>query len=54
MAEASAGVADDQPLMNIGRPLASGRASRLVEIMASLKEAEEQELTDEPATRGDA
>ena len=44
LAEASAWVANDEALMNIGRPLARGRVSRLVEIIAALKEAELEEM----------
>jgi hypothetical protein len=40
LAEASAWIANDEALMNLGRPLAHGRVSRLVEIMAALREAE--------------
>jgi hypothetical protein len=44
LAEANAWIANDEALMNMGRPLARGRVSRLVEIVAALKEAE----LDEP------
>jgi hypothetical protein len=40
LAEAQAWLANDEPLMNIGKPLASGRVGRLVEILNSL-DAEE-------------
>jgi hypothetical protein len=43
LAEASAWIANDEALMNIGQPLARGRVSRLVEIIAALKEAELEE-----------
>jgi hypothetical protein len=46
LTEASAWIANDEALMNIGQPLAKGRVSRLVEIIAAAKEEEEQE----PAT----
>jgi hypothetical protein len=36
-------VVNDEALMNMGEPLPRGRVSRLVEIMAALKEAEEEE-----------
>jgi len=40
LAEARAWLANDEPLMNSGRPLAAGRVGRLVEILARL-DAEE-------------
>ncbi len=40
LAEAQAWLANDEPLMNIGKPLAAGRVGRLVEILKSL-DAEE-------------
>jgi hypothetical protein len=43
LAEASAWLANDEALMNIGQPLARGRVSRLVEIIAAIKEAELEE-----------
>ena len=46
LAEANAWIANDEALMNIGQPLARGRVSRLVEIIATLKESDEEE----PAT----
>ena len=39
LAEASAWIANDEALLNLGQPLARGRVSRLVEIIAALKEA---------------
>jgi len=36
-------IANDEALMNIGQPLARGRVSSLVEIIAALKEAELEE-----------
>jgi len=44
LAEASAWLANDEPLMQIGRPRASGRLARLVEILASRQEDEESLL----------
>jgi hypothetical protein len=41
LAEAVAWIANDEPLMNAGRPLAGGRAARLVEILAARQEDEE-------------
>ena len=43
LSEANAWIANDEALMNIGQPLARGRVSRLVEIIATAKEAEEEE-----------
>jgi hypothetical protein len=36
-------VVNDEALMNMGEPLPRGRISRLVEIIAALKEAEQEE-----------
>jgi hypothetical protein len=43
LAEASAWIANDEAMMNMGQPLAKGRVSRLLEIIAAAKEAEEPE-----------
>jgi hypothetical protein len=40
LAEALAWLANNEPLMNIGKPLASGRVGRLVEILESAYEEE--------------
>ena len=49
LAEAAAWIANDEALMNIGQPLATGRVSRLVEIIAALKEVEEEDpASDKP------
>jgi hypothetical protein len=42
LAEAQAWVANDEAMMNNGRPLAAGRVGRLVEILAAM--AEERDL----------
>jgi hypothetical protein len=44
LVEACAWLANDEPLMNAGRRLASGRIGRLVEILASKQEDEESLL----------
>ena len=44
LAEALAWIANDEPLVNAGRSLASGRTARLVEILASRQEEEESLL----------
>jgi hypothetical protein len=46
LAEAEAWVTNDEPLMNRGQPLAGGRVSRLVEIIAALEEEAELEKPD--------
>jgi len=43
LAEAHAWLANDEPLMNAGRPLPSGRVARLVDIVAAITEEEEEE-----------
>jgi len=43
LSEAHAWLANDEPLMNAGRPLPGGRLGRLVDIMAAIKEEEEAE-----------
>ena len=43
LAEARAWLANDEPLMNAGRPLPSGRVARVVHIIAAIGEEEEQE-----------
>ncbi|MFL4977370.1 MAG: hypothetical protein ACJ8FV_02755 [Xanthobacteraceae bacterium] len=44
LAEANAWLANDEPLLNAGRPLATGRVGRLVELLALLQEDEESLL----------
>ncbi|MGY4567367.1 hypothetical protein GPL21_14300 [Bradyrhizobium pachyrhizi] len=43
LAEAQAWLANDEPLMNDGRPLATGRARELVDILTELESAEDDE-----------
>jgi hypothetical protein len=43
LAEAHAWLTNDEPLMNAGRPLPSGRVARLVDIVAAITEEEEEE-----------
>src|SRR5262249_32378662 len=43
LAEAHAWLANDEPLMNAGRPLPRGRVARLVDIFAAIGEVEEQD-----------
>jgi hypothetical protein len=49
LAEAHAWLANDEPLLNAGRPLPGGRVARLVDILAAISAEEE---ADEPALRG--
>jgi uncharacterized membrane protein YkvA (DUF1232 family) len=42
LAEARAWLANDEPFINTGRPLATGRVARLVEMIAALEEEEEE------------
>jgi hypothetical protein len=43
LAEAHAWLANDEPLMNAGRSLPSGRGARLVDIIAAINEEEQEE-----------
>ena len=43
LAEAQAWLANDEPLMNAGRPLATGRARELVDILSELEPADDDE-----------
>ncbi|MCC8962092.1 hypothetical protein H8A95_07125 [Bradyrhizobium sp. Pear76] len=43
LAEAQAWLANDEPLMNDGRPLATGRARELVDILTELEPVEDDE-----------
>ena len=43
LAEAKAWIANDEPLMNAGKPLAKGRVGELVDILAELEQSEEEE-----------
>ena len=42
LAEAQAWVANDEPLMNAGKPLPSGRIGELVDILSELQASEEE------------
>jgi hypothetical protein len=46
LAEAQAWIANDEPLLNDGRPLAQGRVRELIDILAEL---EPSETEDDPA-----
>jgi len=43
LAEAQAWIANDEPLMNAGRPLATGRVRQLIDILAELEQREDDE-----------
>jgi hypothetical protein len=43
LAEAQAWIANDEPLMNAGRPLPGGRVRELIDILAELEPAEDDD-----------
>ena len=43
LAEARAWIANDEPLLNAGKPLATGRVRELIDILSELEPAEEDE-----------
>jgi len=43
LAEAQAWMANDEPLLNAGKPLATGRVRELVDILAELEQGEDDE-----------
>jgi hypothetical protein len=49
LAEAKAWIANDEPLMNAGRPLATGRVRELVDILSELEPDDDE---DGPAPAG--
>ena len=44
LAEAQAWLANDEPLMNAGKPLATGRARELVDIFSELEPSDEDDV----------
>jgi len=50
LAEAKAWIANDEPLMNAGKPLATGRVRELIEILSELEPDEEDEGGATPAS----
>lgn len=52
LAEAQAWITNDEPLMNAGRPLATGRVRAIVDILAEFEPAEDEERPTGPATDG--
>jgi hypothetical protein len=49
LAEAQAWIINDEPLMNAGKPLASGRVRDLVDILAELDPSEDDDKQAGPA-----
>ena len=43
LAEAQAWISNDEPLMNAGKPLPSGRVGELVEIIAEIEVSEDED-----------
>jgi hypothetical protein len=50
LAEALAWMANDEPMMNSGRPLATGRARELVDILAELEPDDDEDGRAAPAS----
>jgi hypothetical protein len=44
LAEAQAWIANDEPLLNAGRPLAHGRVRQLIDILSELQPDDEDEV----------
>jgi len=49
LAEAQAWIANDEPLLNDGRPLAQGRVRELIDILAELELSETEDEAADPA-----
>jgi hypothetical protein len=49
LAEALAWMANDEPMMNAGRPLATGRVRELVDILAELEPDDDENGREAPA-----
>jgi hypothetical protein len=49
LAEAQAWIANDEPLLNDGRPLAQGRVRELIDILAELEPSETEDDAAGPA-----
>jgi hypothetical protein len=43
LAEAQAWIVNDEPLMNVGKPLASGRVGELIDILTELDASEDDD-----------
>ncbi len=50
LAVAKAWIVNDEPLMNAGKPLPSGRVGELVDILAELEPGEDDDVAAGPAT----
>ncbi len=50
LAEAQAWIANDEPLMNAGRPLATGRVRELIDILAEFDPDEDDDGKTAPVT----
>ena len=50
LAEAQAWIANDEPLLNDGRPLADGRVRELIDILAEIEPGEADDNDAGPAT----
>ncbi|MBR1274416.1 hypothetical protein [Bradyrhizobium sp. AUGA SZCCT0283] len=50
LAEALAWMANDEPMMNAGRPLATGRVRELVDILAELEPDDDEDGRGAPAS----
>lgn len=50
LAEAQAWLANDEPMMNSGRPLATGRVRELVDILAELEPDDDEDGRGAPAS----
>jgi hypothetical protein len=48
LAEAQAWIANDEPLMNAGRPLATGRVGELIDILTELEQSEDDDTEASP------
>jgi hypothetical protein len=49
LAEAQAWIVNDEPLLNAGKPLASGRVRELVDILAELEPSEDDDKQPGPS-----
>jgi hypothetical protein len=49
LAEAQAWIVNDEPLLNAGKPLASGRVRELIDILAELEPSEDDDKQPGPS-----
>jgi hypothetical protein len=52
LAEAQAWLANDEPLMNAGRPLATGRVRELIDILEEIEPEEDEEQAGPVTSKG--